>query len=314
MDAYHKTNHWLGPAALMMFLLTMVLLPFAAEHTYAGRSESPSHTLTYTPGSLVWDSATNVDTATGVAELSLFSSSYQNVASENGDNVIAPGTDGKNIIRLKNDASQPITYVAVMYRIKEADTLPVTPALADDDAFTPTASYPLPEGITDEQVVSAVTGTVDADALQDFDITWQWAYYESDARDQADTALGNKAARASADEVLAGLYIVVEEDTSSSDPNGSNIDDPSSPLPDDPEPGEPDTPAPNEPDAPETTESEPDTPTTTPPASANPDTPYTYPQAPQTGDTSHLTLYLTLMAVSGVLLLLLMFELRKEKP
>lgn len=307
MDAYHKTNHWLGPVALMMFLLTMVLLPFAAEHTYAGRSESPSHTLTYTPGSLVWDSATNVDTATGVAELSLFNSSYQNVASENGDKVIAPGTDGKNIIRLKNDASQPITYVAVMYRIKEADTLPVTPALADDDAFTPTTTYPLPEGVTDEQVVSAVTGTVDADALQDFDITWQWAYYESDARDQTDTALGNKAAWASADEVLAGLYIVVEEDTTPSNPYTPDNNDPDAPLPDDPEPSDPDpdTPAPNDPTTPKTNDPNPDTPTT--------NTPYTYPHAPETGDTSHLTLYLMLMGISGGLMLLLLLERRKDR-
>lgn len=305
MDAYHKTNHWLGPVALMMFLLTMVLLPFAAEHTYAGRSESPSHTLTYTPGSLVWDSATNVDPATGVAELSLFNSSYQNVASENGDKVIAPGTDGKNIIRLKNDASQPITYVAVMYRIKEADTLPVTPALADDDAFTPTTTYPLPEGVTDEQVVSAVTGTVDADALQDFDITWQWAYYESDARDQTDTALGNKAAWASADEVLAGLYIVVEEDTTPINPHTPDNNDPDTPLPDDPEPSDPDTPAPNDPTTPKTNDPNPDTPTT--------NTPYTYPHAPETGDTSHLTLYLMLMGISGGLMLLLLLERRKDR-
>lgn len=226
MDVLLKKREWLLPVGLILFLLAMILVPFAVERTYAGRNEAPSHTLIYTTGNLVWDSATDVDVQTGVAELSLFHSIYQNVEADDGDKVVAPGTEGKNIVRLKNDADNSISYIAVMYRMKDADTLPVQPVLADDTAFTDTGNYPLPSGVTQDQVVRAVTGTVGADELQDFDITWLWEYYQSDERDQMDTALGNKAAWDTADDVTVGLYLVVEDDYSPSDPSSSTPDDP----------------------------------------------------------------------------------------
>lgn len=226
MDVLLKKREWLLPVGLILFLLAMILVPFAVERTYAGRNEASSHTLTYTTGNLVWDSGTDVDVQTGVAELSLFNSIYQNVEADDGDKVVAPGTEGKNIVRLKNDADNSISYIAVMYRMKDADTLPVQPVLAEDTAFTDTGNYPLPSGVTQDQVVRAVTGTVGANELQDFDITWLWEYYQSDERDQMDTALGNKAAWDTADDVTVGLYIVVEDDYSSSDPFSSTPDDP----------------------------------------------------------------------------------------
>lgn len=276
MHILFKQKDWLLPVALILFLLAVVLFPFAAERTYAGRNETPNQILTYTTGSLTWDSATNVDAETGVAELSLFSSAYQNVEGQNGEKVVAPGTDGTNIVRLKNDADHSITYIAVMYREKEEDTLPVEPVLTDADAFIDAETYPLPEGVTQAQVVRAVTGTVEANEIQDFDITWLWAYYESDARDVVDTTLGNKAAWETADDVMAGLYIVVDE---GADPNP------------DPDPD----------------------PDLDPDDADDPDDPYTYPDVPQTGDSSNIMLYLMLMAVSGILLLLLLLERRKEK-
>ena len=282
MNAYIKNKDWLMPVTLVLFQLAVVLIPFAAERTYAGRNDSPNHTLTYTTGSLTWDSATDVDEETGVAELSLFNSTYQNVQAENGDKVVAPGTEGKNIVRLKNDMDYSIEYIAVMYRMKEEDTLPVEPVMADDESFTDTNSYPLPEGVTEEQVISAVTGTVGPNELQDFDITWLWQYYESDERDQIDTALGNRAAWEIADEVQAGLYIVVVEDSG----------EPNDPDPDNPDTENPDSGDPNNPDS---------------------DDSYTYPEIPQTGDSSNFGIYLVLMLVSGVLIFLLMVERRKEE-
>lgn len=272
VDFTRKKDGFL-PVMLILFLLTAVLTPFAAERTYAGRNDVPHHILTYTTGSLTWDSATDVDEKTGAAELSLFNSTYQNVQAENGDKVIAPGTEGKNIVRLKNDEAYSMEYIAVIYRVKEEDTLPVEPVLADDAAFTDAETYPLPAGVTQEQVVRAVTGTVGANEIQDFDIAWLWEYYESDERDEIDTALGNKAAWATPDEVQAGLYIVAVED-SHPDAENPDSDDPDRPDPDDP---------------------------------------YTYPEVPQTGDPSNFTLYLFLMLVGGVLLLLLLLERRKEK-
>lgn len=225
MDALFKKREWLLPVTLILFLLAIILVPFAAEKTYAGRNEAPSHTLTYTTGNLVWDSATDVDVQTGVAELSLFSSTYQSVEADDGDKVVAPGTEGKNIVRLKNDADNSVSYIAVMYRIKEEDTLPVQPVLAEDTAFTDTDNYPLPSGVTQEQVVRAVTGTVEANELQDFDIAWLWEYYQSGERDQLDIALGNKAAWDMADDVTVGLYLVVEDDYSPSDSSSGAQDD-----------------------------------------------------------------------------------------
>lgn len=225
MDTLLRKKEWLTPFLLLLFLQTTFLFPFAVERTYAGRNESPEHTLTYTAGNLVWDSATDVNERTGVAELSLFSGTYENVQSDNGEKVVAPGTSGKNIIRLKNNSGKEIEYIAVMYQIKESDDLPIEADLVEDDAFFDVESYPMPDGVTKEQVIKAVTGTIKADELQDFDIAWTWVYYENDKRDLLDTVLGDKAAWVSPDEVQVGFYIVVVKATDSSDINGTNSDD-----------------------------------------------------------------------------------------
>lgn len=221
MDALIRKKDWLLPVTLILFLAAAVLTPFAVELTYAGRNEAPGHILTYTTNQLTWDSSTHVNEETGAAELSLFSSTYENVQAENTDKVIAPGTEGRNIVRLKNNADNQIQYIAVMYRIKAEETLPVEPVMEDDAAFTDAHTYPLPEGVAREQVIKAVTGSVAADQIQDFEIAWLWQYYENEERDRADTLLGNKAAWAAADEVQAGLYIVVTENYDPDDPDGS---------------------------------------------------------------------------------------------
>ena len=192
-----------------------------------------------------------------------------------------------------------------MYRVKEEETLPVEPILADNEAFTDvgTASCPLPDGVERNQVVRAVTGTVAGDQIQDFDLSWYWTFYENDARDTVDTALGDKAAFFTADEVTAGLYIVVEEDNDPVDP--SDPDDPGEPEdPGDPDgPGDPDDPGdPSDPDDPNT----PDDPD-------NIDGSYIYPDVPKTGDDSQMLLYVSMMAVSGFLLVLLIVDRRREE-
>lgn len=321
MSRWAQIKKWLLPAALILFLLEAVLFPFAISMTYAGRSDSPDHTLTYTLGCLTWDSATDIG-PDGVAELSLFSASYQNVLSNNGDKVVAPGTEGRNIVRLKNDSSNRIQYVAVFYRIKEEPALPVEPEM-EGEGFADTTSYPLPDGVTKDQVVRAVTGMLFPEEIQDFDISWQWNYYDSDQRDQVDTALGDKAAFAEADEVTAGLYIVVVEEPEGPPPYLP--EDPGEPL--EPDNGPPSPPGPLVPGGPGSSRGVPGTGESggaaAPQAPGSegtdaldvPDTgaaSYIYPQVPQTGDTTHLTLYLVLMAVSGVLLLLLLLDHRKE--
>lgn len=211
METLIRKKDWLTPVAFILFLLAAVLMPFAAKYTYAGRSEAPDHILTYTDRRLVWDSATQVD-ETGSAQLNVFHSAYQNVRAENEDKLVAPGTENTNIVRLKNDAERSVSYIAVLYRIKAEDDLPVEPVLANSDAFTAAQTYPLPDGVSAEQVITAVTGTLGSQAVQDFDITWTWPYDEGEERDKTDTELGNRAAWFVPDDVTTGLYIVVEEE------------------------------------------------------------------------------------------------------
>nr|WP_317400873.1 sortase B protein-sorting domain-containing protein [uncultured Gemmiger sp.] len=211
MCTHSGLKTWLPPALLILFVLELLLFPLALGSTYASRSESPDHLLTYTTGALTWDSNTAVR-ADGVAMLDLFDGAYQNVQTQNGENLVAPGTEKTNIVRLKNSAGTAITYTALLYCAKAEETLPVEPQLAGS-GFADTGRYPLPDDVAEDQVVRAVTGTLAAGAVQDFDIRWLWNYHESDARDQTDTVLGNKAAFADADDVTAGLYIVVEDES-----------------------------------------------------------------------------------------------------
>lgn len=203
-----KHNRWLLPGVLILFMLLTLTLPMAVGLTYSGRSESPGHILTYTPGKLTWDSATGID-KNGVAVIDLFDADYSGVSSENGSNVVAPGTDGNNIVRLKNSVSGSVSYTAVLYRIRTDDDLPVEVALSGSGLKDTTTSVPLPKGVRAEQVLRSVSGTVKGGAIQDFDISWLWQF--EDERDPEDTALGN---RDPADDVTVGLYIVVEDNNS----------------------------------------------------------------------------------------------------
>ena len=163
-------------AAALLAALTLLAAPAIA----AGAAE-PAHVLSYTTGRLTWNSATGID-ENGAAVLSLFADAYQNVLSENGERVVAPGTDGSCTVRLENRMGYAISYIAVAYRIKEAETLPVEPEFSCEGAED-TGSYPLPEGVEDAQVIRAVRGELSGGQSADFRLDWLWEYYESDARD-----------------------------------------------------------------------------------------------------------------------------------
>lgn len=201
-----KVSRWLLPTVLILFILEVLSLPLVLGITYSGRSESPDHILTYTQGKLTWDSATGID-ENGVAVLNLFDAEYENAKGANGENIVAPGTEGFNIVRLKNAVTGSVNYKAVLYRIRTNEDLPVEAALEGEN-FTDTADYPLPEGVTADQVVRAVDGTIGGNEILDFDISWAWNYDESADQNAIDTILGDKA---ESDEVTVGLYIVVED-------------------------------------------------------------------------------------------------------
>lgn len=244
-----KVTRWLLPAVLILFILEVLSLPLVLGYTYSAPGDSPDHILTYTKGKLTWDSATGID-SNGVAELDLFDAVYPNVRSSDGANVVAPGTEGYNIVRLKNSVSGSITYTAVLYRIRSNDALAVEAALTGT-GFADTASYPLPDHVSAAQVIRAVTGKLGGGKIQDFDISWLWDYFEDHGQDAADTLLGNAG---TADDVTVGLYIVVEDNNS-----------------------------------------------------------YVTPDVPKTGDESHIGMYAALMGISLIMLLLLLWDRRREK-
>jgi hypothetical protein len=201
-----KPSRWLLPLVAILLILQLLTLPLVLGFTYAGRSEAPDHILTYTENKLTWNSATNIG-EDGEARLHLFDAQYPGVQSADDALVMAPGTEGFHIVRLKNDVSGPVTYTAILYKIAENEQLPVQPAL-EGTGFADTSTYPLPAGVTEENVIRAVSGSVNGGTIVDFDIRWLWDYEIDEAQDAIDTLLGNEE---EADRVTVGLYIVVED-------------------------------------------------------------------------------------------------------
>ena len=216
-----RKNSWLLPTILILFLLEVITLPLILFLTYAGRAEAPQHIVTFANKQLTWDEDTVVG-ENGVAHLNFFERTYQNVNSENEDNVFAPGTELDTTIRLKNSSSDTITYIALAWMIKDCDDL----ALYGDfhgNGASPISDYHgyLPEGVTVDDLLGdgAVTGSVEGGGIHDFDVDWHWIFERGDEiepgiyeSDYIDTYVGNKAAWDVADDATIGFLIIVEGD------------------------------------------------------------------------------------------------------
>ena len=221
MSKAKKSNRWLLPTVLILFILEVITLPLMVMLTYAGRAEAPQHVVTFANKQLTWDENTTVD-ENGVARIAFFERTYQNVNSENEDNVFAPGTELNTVIRLKNASSDTIKYTALAWMIKDCDDLALFGDFSGNGAavIDNYTGY-LPEGVTVEDLLDggAVTGEVDGGGIHDFDVNWHWIFergeevepgiYESD---YIDTYLGNKAAWEVADDATIGFLIIVEGD------------------------------------------------------------------------------------------------------
>lgn len=166
-------------------------------------------TSTYTRGKLMWDSSTGID-EDGAARLSLFENLYENVTTEEQTKVIAPGTDGLNIIRLKNAEMKAVHYTAVLYAIRSTELLPVEVSMTGTD-FVDTDVYVLPKNVDKSNVIRAVSGKIGGDEIRDLDIEWRWEFAESEKQDMIDTYLGDKAVE-NPDNIKVGVYIVVEDE------------------------------------------------------------------------------------------------------
>lgn len=190
--------------ALAVLLLAVVLtFPYALNPTWSLPGEEAERTLTYTTGKLTWDSSAAID-KDGAIRLSMFRPEYTNVASGDGGNVVAPGTDNHTKIRLRNAGGNPISYKAVLYRLDETQV----PLAARLTGAEPTVSYGLPAGVENDQVIQAVGGELKGSSVKVLDIDWLWDFEGGPEEDRADTALGNKELL---DQVKYGLYIVVTD-------------------------------------------------------------------------------------------------------
>jgi len=234
-----KIRSWLLPVLLILFVLQMVTLPHAAGYTFAEDAGAPQNRLVYIYDSLRWDKTLGVDPATGAVELGLFDR-----LTPDGRRVIAPGDSGSSSVRLHSRGGE-ITYTAVLYRIRTNEDIPVTPVLSAGNAAV-TTRYILPDGISEDQVITAVTGKVNHQSVQDFHVSWKW----DSQSDEQDVILSRENGQ-----ITVGLYIVVEK-------TGEYGSDPT---------------------------------------------------LPQTGDSSHIGMYSTLMVISGLLLVLLVMDRRREE-
>ncbi len=205
-----KIRTILLPTAVVLFILEVLTLPLVLGLTYASKSESPEHILTFSGKKLSWDSGTIVDSH-GTASLELFEEYYNNTNAENNEDIVAPGTQGRSIVRLKNDDKNPISYTAVLYVIRSDQELPVEVELSGED-LEKTEEYPLPDGIAKDKIISAVSGEVESGKMQDFCIDWFWKYEESSMQDLTDTEFGDKAAEKIPDDLTVGIFITVEGD------------------------------------------------------------------------------------------------------
>lgn len=192
-------------AVLTVILLAAVVItfPYTFNLTWSLPGTEADRTLTYTTGSITWDSSADID-GNGVIRLSMFKPDYSSVKAQNGEDVVAPGTENNTCIRFFNKAGGTVSYTAVLYRLDDTE-VPVTASLTGADAV---GTYSLPSGVMADQVINAVGGTIDGNSVELLDIDWLWQFSVDDAADQHDTKLGNES---DPDEVNYGLYLVVTD-------------------------------------------------------------------------------------------------------
>lgn len=191
-----KIKRLLGVALALVCAASLVVPGFAQGNTVS---------LTFNGKTLQWGQGVTVD-ENGVAELGLFSDEYENVQSENGDDVVAPGTSGGAEVRLKNSSTQKMSYTAVLYTTRDLGDAVTISFTSEKGAATEVSTNLLPEEDRETaQIVAAYTGELSGLTGDDLTVTWDWPY--EDGNDEGDTALGNEGGY-----LTVHLYIIAEAD------------------------------------------------------------------------------------------------------
>lgn len=182
-----KTSSALLCAIFVLLAAAIITFPFAFNITWAMPTVA-DRTLTYEPGQLTWDNTEEIDAQTGIMHLPIFSTSYKDSASSASDNIVAPKTEKSTLVNLLNTANNQIEYTAVLYRT-DASSVPLNATITTG---TDTSDYVLPNGVTQEQVVSAKQGTLASTSTENIEIYWKW-----DGTASSDSSNTNATANAS---------------------------------------------------------------------------------------------------------------------
>ncbi len=193
----------------VLVLLEVLTFPIVVKLTFAGRSEGTDRILTYSPGKLVWDDDKKI-LSDGTAVLSLFDSDYTNVKADNGDLLIAPGTGGESIVRLKNEAGYTVEYTAICYSIESPKLSGMTVTLESEGATEIEPGNELKD-IPESKIIRALSGTVAAGQIQDFDVGFEWNYEINHAIDEDDTDLGDASAIGKSDDITIGIIVYITD-------------------------------------------------------------------------------------------------------
>lgn len=189
---------------ILFVIIQVIVLIYTVGLTYSSKNDKVISILTYKQGKLTWDINTKVDEK-GVAELSLFEESSIN--SKSYGNIIFPGANESNVIKLRNTANNAVKYTVVVYNKKTNDEIPVVVELTGEN-LNNTEEYTLPQGVEKQDVIRAVYGTIDGNDIKDFEINWKWEFYENNQQDVIDTILGNNAID---NQITVGVYVVIED-------------------------------------------------------------------------------------------------------
>lgn len=198
---------------LLLFMQTMGVM--AADNNWTTSGGDSAYTIRYTKGKLTWENVQKVE-GNGAAVWNAFDSVYDNVESQNGDAIIAPGTEKTTTIRLKNDVVGSVKYTAVLYQTG-GDAAGMFEC-GISGKYAEVSDYSLPDGVDAAQVVEVIRGTLKGGEAKAFDVEWSWPFEDDEQRDQIDTLLGD-----SADDLEnatgLGFYVVVEDSNTYIEPS-----------------------------------------------------------------------------------------------